>query len=334
MTLYFGSYTRRLSKGIYSADFNEESGLLSNLQLLATEDNPTYLAFSQAGNLYTVGSENGQGGVAAFDAHFQPLNHVVTDGAPLCYVSVDEDRQLVYGANYHKGQIFSYKIESDGSLRLADTVQHHGSGPHENQQSAHAHFADLTPDHYLLTCDLGIDSVITYDVSDEGTLTEIGHYKSAPGAGPRHIVFHPTAKLAYLICELNASIEVLIYDGVGQFELLQTISTLPADYTGPNNTAAIRISKDGKFVYASNRGHDSIAIYRTLGDATLELIDIQSSLGQIPRDFALVSNDSYLIVAHQDSDKVTVFKRHPETGLLTEIPQDFEAPEAVCILEN
>lgn len=334
MTLYFGSYTRRLSKGIQSADFDEQTGKLSHLQLLVTEENPTYLAFSQAGNLYTVGSENGQGGIAAFDTCFHPLNHVVTDGAPLCYVAVDNDRQLVYGANYHKGQILSYKIEEDGSLSLADIVQHDGSGPHENQTTAHAHFADLTPDKYLVTCDLGTDSVVTYEVTTDGKLTQIGHYKSTPGAGPRHIVFHPTAKIAYLICELNATIEVLIYDGVGQFEHLQTISTLPDDYDGTNNTAAIRISKDGKFVYASNRGHDSIAIYRTLGDATLELITIQSSLGKIPRDFNLVANDRYLIVVHQDSDNVVVFERDTKTGLLTETPQDFKVPEAVCLLEK
>ncbi|MBY5034851.1 lactonase family protein [Streptococcus gallolyticus] len=334
MTLYFGSYTRRLSAGIQSADFDEKTGKLSNLKLLATEENPTYLAFSKAGNLYSVGAENSLGGIAAFTADFQPLNHVVAEGAPLCYVAVDDERNLVYGANYHKGQILSYKIEEDGSLSLADTVQHLGSGPHTNQIAAHAHFADLTPDKYLVTCDLGTDSIITYDVSEDGKLTQIGHYTSTAGAGPRHIVFHPTVKIAYLICELNATIEVLIYDGVGQFERLQTISTLPDDYTGANNTAAIRISKDGKFVYASNRGHDSIAIYRTLGDATLELVTIQPSLGQIPRDFNLVADDRYLIVVHQDSDNAVVFERNSETGLLTEIPQDFKVPEAVCILEK
>ena len=157
MTIYFGTYTKRESKGIYKAQFDATSGQLSNLELVAEEPNPTYLAFDQAGHLYSVGSENGQGGVAAFSADFTPLNHVVAEGAPLCYVSVDEEKDLVFGSNYHKGQLLVYKRLTDGSLELADVAQHEGSGPHENQASAHVHFSDFTPDKFLVACDLGCD---------------------------------------------------------------------------------------------------------------------------------------------------------------------------------
>lgn len=331
MDIFFGTYTRRTSKGIYKADFDEKTGQLSNLQLVAEESNPTYLAFAQDEKLYTVGAVEDEGGIAAFSADYRLLNHVLEKGAPLCYVSVDDKRNLVYGANYHKGQILSYKRLADGSLELADIKQHQGSGPHENQQGPHAHFADLTPDQYLVTCDLGCDQVLTYDVAEDGKLTLLDTYHSAAGAGPRHIVFHPTAKIAYLICELNATIEVLIYDGLGQFELMQTISTLPADYTGFNGTAAIRVSKDGKFVYASNRGHDSIAVYKTLNDASLELVEIVPTNGKTPRDFNLSPDNNHLIVVHQDSDNATVFSRDVNIGTLTEISHDFQVPESVCV---
>ena len=332
MTVYFGTYTKRKSKGIYKARFNSETGQLANLELVATEPSPTYLALDKTGHLYSVGTENDLGGIAAFKADYSPLNHVVAEGAPLCYVAVDESRNLVYGANYHKGQVLSYRRLADGSLELADIAQHEGSGPHENQTSSHVHFADLTPDKFLVTCDLGTDQLITYKVSPQGNLEQIALYTTTAGAGPRHIVFHPFSKIAYLICELNATIEVLIYDGWGQFERLQTISTLPNDYSGFNATAAIRISTDGRFVYASNRGHDSIAVYRVLGDATLELIEIVSSQGKTPRDFSLSPDNQFLIVAHQDSDNVTIFSRNPENGKLTEISHDFQVPEAVCVL--
>lgn len=331
MNIYFGTYTRRDSKGIYKASFDPATGSLSQLQLTAEEPSPTYLAFDQAGHLYSVGARGEAGGIAAFDKHFSPLNHVVEQGAPHCYVAVDETRNLVYGSNFHKGQVLVYKRLENGSLALADMDQHQGSGPHENQASAHVHFSDLTPDKFLITCDLGTDQLVTYQVSDQGKLEKIATYQASPGSGPRHIVFHPTAKIAYLICELNSTVEVLIYDGWGQFEHLQTISTLPEDHTGFNGTAAIRITKDGKFVYGSNRGHDSIAIYRTLGDASLELVEIVPSQGKTPRDFTLSPDENYLVAVHQDSDNATVFKRDKETGRLTELSHDFYVPEAVCV---
>jgi 6-phosphogluconolactonase len=182
-----------------------------------------------------------------------------------------------------------------------------------------------------VTCDLGTDEVVTYNVSEQGQLTKINTYKSALGAGPRHITFHPTQKMAYLMNELNSTIEVLIYDGVGQFTLLQTLSTLPEDWTAFNGTAAIRVSSDGKFLYGSNRGHDSIAVFKIIADGTLELIQIAATHGKMPRDFNLSSDEKVIIAAHQDSDNVTTFFRNSATGLLTEIQHDFMVPEAVCV---
>ncbi|ENJ0531893.1 beta-propeller fold lactonase family protein, partial [Salmonella enterica subsp. enterica serovar Typhimurium] len=255
-------------------------------------------------------------GIAAYQTNGTLLNHVVEEGAPHCYVAVDEKRDLVYAANYHKGQVLVYKRQKDGSLLLSDVDQHSGQGPHENQASPHVHYTDLTPDHYLVTCDLGTDQVVTYDLDQEGKLSKLYTYNSIPGAGSRHIVFHNHYKIAYLICELNSTIEVLIYDGVGEFERMQVISTLPDGYEGFNGTAAIRLSKDGKYLYASNRGHDSIAVYTILADGSLELLEIVPTHGQTPRDFDLTPDQEFLIAVHQDSDNATVFKRNPETGRL------------------
>ena len=329
--VYFGTYTRRTSQGIYMADFDTDTGKLSNLELFASEPSPTYLAFDQQQHLYTVGSRDDKGGIAAYKTDGTLLNHVVEEGAPHCYVAVDETRGLVYGANYHKGQVLVYKRKEDGSLELADKVQHTGHDPHENQASPHVHYTNLTPDQYLVTCDLGTDEVITYDVDLEGKLTKLATYNCTPGAGARHLVFHHHFKIAYLICELNSTIEVLIYDGVGEFEQMQVISTLPDDYDDFNGTAAIRLSKDGKFLYASNRGHDSIAVYSILADGSLELLEIVPTHGKNPRDFDLTPDQEFLIAVHQDSDNATVFKRNSETGRLAELSNEFQVPEAVCI---
>ena len=293
-TVYFGTYTRRDSKGIYKADFNSNKGTLENLSLLAEEPSPTYLAFDKAGHLYSVGAKDGQGGIAAFDQAGQLLNHVVEEGAPLCYVAVDEERNLVYGANYHKGQVLVYRRLTDGRLELADSATHQGQGPHANQASAHVHYADLTPDQYLITCDLGSDEVTTYDVAEDGKIAPLDTYKCAAGAGARHIVFHHHYKIAYLICELNSTIEVLIYDGVGYFEHLQTVSKI-------------------------------------LADGSLELIQIAPTNGQNPRDFNITPDQNHIIAVHQDSDNATIFKRDAESGKLTEISHDFYVPEAVCV---
>lgn len=331
MILYFGTYTRRNSNGIYAADFNTQTGELTNCRLIVEEPNPTYLSFSSDHFLYSVGTENGQGGLVAISPIFDIVNHAVEDGAPHCYVAVDDERQLVYGANYHKGQVLVYKRLENGRLELRDCKQHEGSGPHDNQTSSHVHFADKTPDSYLVTCDLGTDEVITYTVAEDGQLAFLARYHATPGAGPRHIIFHPTAKIAYLVCELNSTIEVLIYDGLGEFELMQTISTLPSDYQEFNATAAIRLSPDGKFLYCSNRGHNSIAVYEVKRDASLELIEIVPSLGETPRDFILSPDGRFLIVAHQDSDNVCVFERDHITGKLRKVSSDFLVPEAVCV---
>lgn len=336
--IFLGTYTKKDSKGIYQITFDTEQKKLSGLEQIITEDNPTYLAVSDKKVIYTIArdSEKG-GGIAAYayrDGTYHLLNKIVEEGPSPCYVAVDEKRQLVFSANYHKGEVVSYKIKNDGSIELADKVTHSGHGPHENQNGPHTHFADLTPDDYLVACDLGNDQVYTYTVDSEGILTEYAIYHSEAGAGPRHIVFHPNHQLAYLFCELSSTIEVLAYKS-GHFTRIETLSTLPKDFHDTNGGAAIRLSKDGHFLYASNRGHDSIAVFAIQeAGKHLELIQHISSEGQFPRDFALDATERFIILANQNSDNLTLYLRDTETGLLKLIEKDVYAPEAVCVYLN
>ncbi|VTS22979.1 3-carboxymuconate cyclase [Streptococcus porcinus] len=330
--VYFGTYTQNQAKGIYKAQFDQKTGSLSDLDNIIQTQSPTYLALSKKGILYSIVKGGNKGGIAAFNPNGQLINQLVSEGSPLCHIAIDERRQLVYGANYHKGEISVYHIQKNGGLQVADLVTLRGSGPHPNQKTSHAHYVGLSPDHYLITCDLGADKVRSYAISQKGSLDLITEYHSHPGSGSRHLVFHPNEKIAYLLCELSSTVEVLIYNGCGYFEHLQTISTLPENYDGFNATAAIRISTDGRFLYISNRGHDSIACFRIAKDAQLSLLDIVPCHGKTPRDFNLSPDQNYLLVGYQDSNHVSVFRRDQQTGQLNLVDESFYLPEAVCLL--
>lgn len=331
--IFLGTYTRRISQGIYQIKLDTATETLGQLELVAEENSPTYLTTSSKHALYSVTSRDQQGGIASYDSQKNFLNAVTEDGASPCYVAVDEQRQLVYSANYHKGEVNSYHINSDGSLEAAAAVFHtEATGPHKNQDNPHVHYADLTPDQRLAVCDLGTDRVYTYDVADSGALELAAVYLAEPGTGPRHLVFHPQQKLAYLFGELDSSITVLAYQQDGSFVEKQKVSTIPDDFNGENGGAAIRISNDGRFLYASNRGHNSIAVF-AITDTGEKIKPIQSisSEGDFPRDFALTPENDYLVCANQNSDNLTLYRRNPETGFLTMIQKEVFAPEAVCV---
>ena len=333
-------YTKRLSKGVYSVLLDTDSGKLSQLTEVAAIDGPTYLTTDKSGHLYTVAADGaGNGGTAAFhydtatDEKAELLNKILSPGASNCYVSVDEARDLVYAANYHLGEVRVYKRLTDGSLALTDTVKHADHhGPKPEQKGALCHFANLAPDNRLVVCDLGNDTVSTYAVSAEGKLSDEKIYQSAAGSGDRHITFSADGKTAYLACELDSTVEVLNYEN-GTFNLVQKLSTLPADYTDFNGVAAIRLSADGNFLYVSNRGHDSIACFSVAADnKKMTLFDIVPTEGNIPRDFNFNASEDFILVAHQDSDNLTVFNRDKSSGKLSLIEKGFYAPEITCVM--
>lgn len=186
----------------------------------------------------------------------------------------------------------------------------------------------------MIACDLGTDVVYTYAVDDNGKLSEVSRLDVAPGTGPRHLVFHPNQKTAYLFGELSSEVLTLRYNlNTGVFTVAQTIPTIPAEHTEFNGGAAIRISQDGKFVYASNRGHDSIAVFSVSSkNNLLSLVEIIASEGRIPRDFDIDPTDQFVVVAHQESDNLTLFERDQETGELSLLQKDVYVPECVCVL--
>jgi len=336
--LLLGSYTRRVSDGIYSVNLDTEKETLEDVSLVAEVGSPTYLDTNDDKSIiYSVISEDDQGGLVSLvkneDGEFERKAIVAEEGAAPCYVAYDSKRELVYTSNYHKGKVAVHKTDADGNLELTAVATHSGSSVHENQDAPHTHYSNVTPDDkYLVACDLGTDEVYTYDVSDEGSLEEVARLKVAPGTGPRHLVFHPDLDVAYLFGELSSDVLVLDYNAeTGEFSVSQTISTIPDEHTSFNGGAAIRISSDGKFVYASNRGHDSLAIYSTDDDGKLALEGYTPTEGEKPRDFNFDPSENYVVVAHRDTDNLSLFERDAEDGSLTLLQKDVEAPEIVCV---
>lgn len=338
-SFFIGTYTKKSSQGVYKMTLDTESKSLKDLQLVAKLGNPTYVAKSNRNFLYTVDQKQTDGGLAAIDLNHEPaevVQHAVTPGNSPAYVSVDEKRQLVYSSNYHLATITVYKIQADGTLQQTDVVTHTGKGPKPEQaDGAHVHFSDLTPDNRLVVCDLGTDEVYTYDVSDDGKLSEIARYKTKAGFGPRHIAFAHHGSKAYLAGELGSAVEVLDYDQqTGKFSHVQTISTIPATWDAHNGAAAIKISSDDHFVYVSNRGYDSLAVFKISSDGSLSLIQNISVEGSFPRDFSLDPSESFVVCVNQNTDNATLFSRSKETGKLSLLEKDVAVPEGVCVLFN
>lgn len=336
--LLLGTYTRRESEGVYSIELNTESKKLENLSLVAEVGSPTYLDTNNDQSIiYAIVKEEEDGGLVSLvrqeDGSYERKTTALVEGDSPCYVFLDENRQLVYTANYGRGKISVYKTDTEGNLELVDSVTHSGSSVHENQDAPHAHYSHLSPDgKYMIVCDLGTDKVYTYEVSEEGKLSEKTHLEVAPGTGPRHLVFHPTLGVAYLFGELSSEVLVLNYESeTGEFTVAQTLASIPSDHTEFNSGAAIRISNDGKFVYASNRGHNSIVTYKTDDAGKLALVDYTPTEGDFPRDFNLDPSEQYLIVGHQNSDNLTLFERDTDSGILTLLQKDVYAPEVVCV---
>ncbi|MGB2625035.1 MAG: lactonase family protein [Candidatus Acidiferrum sp.] len=348
---FVGTYTTKTaSKGIYAYRFDPAKGQLTSIGVAAATTDPSFLAVHPNGKyLYAVneiGNFNGEvsGAVSAFAVDAKTgslkfLNQVPTRGAGPCYVSLDKTGSFVLVANYDSGSIASFPVHFDGSLGTASGfVQHSGTGPNKQRQDGpHAHWIGTSPDNrFALAVDLGLDQVIVYGFdSATGVFTPMlsGFAKVKPGSGPRHLAFSPNDKFAYVISEMASTVTAFSYHGKNAtFSTLQTISTLPADYAKPNDAAEIAVYPSGKFLYASNRGHDSIAIFaidRKKG--TLKSLGQVLTGGKTPRHFAIDPTGSYLLAENQESNNVVVFHIDPATGSLTPTGQTIDVPSPVCI---
>ncbi|MEH7384622.1 lactonase family protein [Bacillus sp. JJ1521] len=338
---YVGTYTKGDSKGIYTFTLDTDEQKIQDVMLAAELENPTYVTVSQDNHfLYSVVKEGESGGVAAYfidsqTGELKPVNNNVSKGASPCHVSVNKVNSQIVTANYHKGTIELYSANSEsGSIESSLSVAaHEGTGPHERQEKPHTHFTGFTPDEkYVVAVDLGIDKLITYEVKD-GALKEVNSLSVRPGSGPRHIAFHPNGKHAYLMTEISNEVIALTYDsGNGSFTEIQTISTIPADFTENSQGSAIHISKDGKFVYAGNRGHNSIAVYQ-VNEATgeLTLVEMVSSAGDWPRDFVFDPTEKFIVGSNQESSNLVLYARDEQTGKLSLLDSDITVPFPVCV---
>jgi len=343
---YIGTYTQKNSKGIYVFRLNSSTGKLTPLGLAAETTSPSYLAIHPNHRfLYAVAEVNNFGGqksgaVSAFSidrstGKLTLLNQVSARGSGPCHVMVDPTGKTLLVANYDSGSVAALPVGQDGRLREASAaIQHHGTSVNpERQEGPHAHCINNSPDNrFVLAADLGLDQVLVYRFDPaRGSLApnDPPFGKTPPGAGPRHFAFHPNGRFVYVINEIQCTASTFSYDAQrGALKLLATVSTVPKDYkvTKDDSTAEIRVHPSGKFVYGSNRGPDSIAVFSvdsTTG--TLHPIEYVSTQGKTPRGFNIDPTGSYLIAGNQDSDSLVVFRIDQKTGRLTPTGQKLEA---------
>lgn len=338
-TFYIGTYTLGASEGIYKYALNND-GSLDSIALVAKSESPSFLAITSdkkyliAGN--EVSKENGEGTVETYAIKGSTLDFLSrsnSGGAHTCHVQVN-DAGMVVVANYSGGNVGVLNIDSLGVLSdLLDVKQHEGKGLHSRQEAPHAHSAWFTPDgKEVIAVDLGTNELWFYDIENDGLIAKSQQKLAmADSAGPRHLTFHPNGKLIYVLNELNGTVSTVVKNSEGVYEITNTITTLPDDFKEFNKCADIHMSSDGKFLYASNRGHNSIVIYAVDAVGDLSLLGFEPTRGEEPRNFSLTHDENYLLVANQNSDNIVSFKRNSETGLLTFV-DDVYAPAPVCLL--
>lgn len=338
--LYVGTYTGARSKGIYAFRFDTREGRLTPVGLVAETPSPSFLALHPNGrSLYAVnevnqfeGKKSGMVSAFAIDratAQLRPLNQQSSQGTGPCHLAVDHTGRTVLVANYGGGSIASLPIDEGGRLEEAvAAIQHSGSSVSKQRQKApHAHYIQADPkNQFVLACDLGLDQVLSYrlDARTGGLQpNDPPHFAIEPGSGPRHLAFHPNGKWVYVINETSCTISACTYDAErGTLGLIETQPTLPADARGAKgmSTAQIMVHPSGKFVYGSNRGHHSLAVFQVdQSNGKLKLVEHTPTGGKTPRNFVIHPSGQFLIAANQDSDTLTVFRINPSTGGLTPV---------------
>lgn len=350
MFVYIGTYTAGASEGIYRYRLDMATGALEPDSAVIDKANPSFLTMDVSGRyLYAVNELTDYGGqssgaVTAYavdpaTGRLTHLNPQPSEGGAPCYISLDPTGRYALVANYVGGSVTVLPIGPDGTLGQAtDCVQHEGSGPNPARQEApHADSIQMDPSgNWVLVPDLGLDRIFTYRLDpDRGKLEPgpIPWCSTRPGAGPRHMTFHPTAPYAYVINELDSSMTAFHFDAArGSLAELQTVSTLPDDYTGPNTGADIHMHPSGRFLYGSNRGHDSIVRYQVdAGTGRLTLVAHESTRGRTPRNFALDPTAQFLLAANQDSGTVVTFRVDQQSGALTFTGHVAAVPSPVCL---
>lgn len=346
---YVGTYTKGESKGIYLLELDLKSGRMSQPRLAGEAVNPSFVAIHpDHQHLYAVNEVEDfaamkSGGVASFSidpksGKLTLLDQQPSKGAGPCYVVVDKAGKNALVANYSGGSVAVLPIAADGKLQPASAfIQHQGKGSNpKRQEGPHAHSINLdAANRYAFAADLGLDKIFVYKFDPaKGTLTpnDPPATNIDPGSGPRHFAFHPSGKYAYLINEMACTVTALFYDPkTGKLTPFQTIATVPEVKEG-YSTAEIQVHPSGRFLYGSNRGHHSIAMFR-IDPATGRLTSLgnESTQGQTPRNFGIDPTGRYLLACNQDSGTIVAFRINPETGDLAPTGQTVKVPNPVCV---
>lgn len=347
LPVYFGTYTRgeNSSKGIYRSVLDLETGKLSDPVLAAEAQNPSFLEIHPNGKfLYAVSEGGGAGSVSAYTIEadtgkLKLLNKQPSGGAGPCHVSIDHAGKNLLVTNYGSGSASVIPIKQDGRLgEPTGFVQHSGSSVNSRRQKGpHAHSINVSQDNrFAFVADLGIDKIIIYKLDiEKGTIVANNppFAQVRPGAGPRHFAFHPNGKYAYVINELDCTVTAFAYDSVsGALKEVQTITTLPNGFNGSNACAEVRVHPSGKFLYGSNRGHDSIVVYRVdLADGTLTYVEHETADIKTPRNFNIEPTGKFCLVANQGKGSVVVFRINKETGALEPTDHKVSVAKPVCV---
>lgn len=348
--VYVGSYSADSGEGIYTFDFNHENGQLSYIYKPVHVPNPSYLVLSRDRKyLYSV-LENREhcgisgGGAAAYsindDGSLEYINSCPSYGLDPCYIGINQDGSILAAANYSSGSISFFPIRKSGEIERCAFIKIHSGKGHDKlrQEMPHVHFTDFMPDQkHICAVDLGTDTIKFYSINDdktdvkEDTNLEI---KLRAGSGPRHAAIREKGRILYIINELSSEIAVFKYLN-GKYELMQYLSTLPPQFNGENAAAAVCISPDDRFIYTSNRGHDSIAAYRICSDGLLCGCGIYSCRGSWPRDIAIDKSGSYMLAANQKSNNVSVLEIDKVSGALVplDIYADINKPTCIKFLD-
>lgn len=348
---YIGTYTGQNSQGIYAFQVDAQSGEVIPLGCVAAALHPSFLALHPSGRvLYSVGEFNANtddstaGMVVAFavdrdNGRLSRLNAQSSGGAGPCHLTVDHTGRHVLVANYAGGSVAVLPTRADGSLEQPTCViRHSGSSAHpQRQRQPHVHSVNLSPDNrHALVADLGIDRIVVYrfDVA-RGTLETPAacSFEAPPGSGPRHLVFHPDGRHVLVLNELSNQLMLLEFDPEsGHLTLRQSVSTLPVGFSGSNTTAEVAVHPNGRFVYASNRGHDSVAVFRLdTAMPNLQLIQHAVTGGRTPRHFSLDPTGRQLWAANQASHTVVRFEVDQTTGRLTPVGETLKVGNPVCV---
>lgn len=335
---YVGTYTNQDSRGIYEYQLKAD-GSLEKLGLVAESHNPSFLAKDSTGSMLLAVNEEKEGGVESYVIEEDTLRLVSrksSGGAHPCFITINS-RGYVLTANYGDGTVGLLRLSAAGELSgPLDVQQHTGQGTTDRQQGPHAHSVWIGEDERdVLSVDLGTNELWFSRIDTATNALEFSDPRTlnmSPDQGPRHMAFHASGKWAYVLNELSSTVTVLEKSAEGAYSRRASVSTLPSGFSEENTGADIHLSSDGRFLYASNRGHNSLVIYEVSpSDGSLRVVGHESTLGDGPRNFAMSPDGRYVVVANQKTSNIVSFERDQERGTLSPVGQ-IDAPTPVCIL--